>query len=169
MCSSLGLYLSTHNILLSKKSPFINILYAATFIYENDAYAPMKAVDVDFKKIDVVDYYPQFDQVKVRIVFDDGKEVASIKQMSITEPEKHAAEWLKEIRDKLKDKHKELSLDDHPLAGHLILRYKQEEDVLQNRVSRFLAQVREKIRSAKLANLSYMDTEKKVKGFTATF
>jgi len=54
------------------------------------------------------------------------------------------------------------------LAGHLILRFRQEEDALQNKITRFLAQVREGIRSAKLANMSYYDTEKKVKGFSSS-
>jgi len=69
----------------------------------------MKAVDVVFRKIDVAEYYPQFDQVKVRLVYDDGVEKASIKQFSITEPEKHAAEWFKEIREALKTAHRDLS------------------------------------------------------------
>jgi len=89
----------------------------------------MKAVDVNFRKIDVVDYYSQFDQVKVRIVFDDGTEKASIKHISITEPDKQAAEWISEIREKLKDAHKESDSDDDddPLSGHLILRFRQEK------------------------------------------
>jgi len=129
----------------------------------------MKAVDVDFKKIDVVDYYSQLDQVKVRILFSDGKEKALVRQFSITDPSKQAGEMISEIRTKLKEQHKEHTLDDHPLAGALILRFKQDEEALFEKMARFLAQTREKIRSGRLAKLSYIDMEKKVKGFTASF
>ena len=128
----------------------------------------MKAVDVDFKKIDVVDYYSQLDQVKVRVLFSDGKEKALIRQFSIIDPSKHASDMISEIRTKLKAQHKEFTLDDHPLAGALVLRFKQEEIVLHEKMAKFLAQVRERIRSGKLAKLSYIDMEKKVKGFTAS-
>jgi hypothetical protein len=129
----------------------------------------MKAVDVDFKKIDVVDYYSQLDQVKVRVLFNDGKEKALIKQISITDPGKQAAEILSEIRTKLKEQHKEFTLDDHPLAGALVLRVKPEEEVLFEKLAKFLASVRERIRSGKLAKLSYFDLEKKIVGTSTKF
>ncbi len=129
----------------------------------------MKAVDVDFKKIDIVDYYSQLDQVKVRVLFSDGKEKALIRQISITDPGKQALEMISEIRAKLKEQHKEHTLEDHPLAGALILRFKQEEGIVHERLAKFLAQTREKIRSGKLAKLSYIDLEKKVVGFTSSF
>ena len=128
----------------------------------------MKAVDVDFKKIDIVDYYSQLDQVKVRIVFSDGKEKALVRQISITDPAQQASEMLAEIRTKLKEQHKVFSLDDHPLAGALVLRFQQEEDVLYGKIAKFLAQARERIRSGKLAKMSYYDMEKKIKGFSTT-
>ncbi len=145
----------------------------------------MKTVDVSFKKVDIVDYYSQLDQVKVRILFEDacvdssqgklgnkvavGKEKAIVRQFSITDPVVQSAGMLSEIRSKLKEQHKESSLDDHPLANTLILRFRQEEDILQEKLSRFLAQARERIRSGKLANLSYFDLEKKIVGFSTKF
>ena len=129
----------------------------------------MKAVDVDFKKIDVVDYYSQLDQVKIRILFSDGKEKALVKQFSITDPSAHASEFISEIRTKLKDVHKEFSLDDHPLAGALVLRFKQEEDAVHEKLAKFLAQVRERIRTGRLGKLSYHDISKKVIGMSSTF
>ncbi len=129
----------------------------------------MKAVDIDFKKVDIVDYYSQLDQVKVRVVFSDGKEKALVKQFSITDPGKQAADLLSEIRTKLKEQHKESSLDDHPLASVLVLRIKQEEDLVHEKMAKFLASVRERIRSAKLAKLSYHDIEKKINGMVTNF
>jgi hypothetical protein len=129
----------------------------------------MKAVDVDFKKIDIVDYYSQLDQVKVRVLFSDGKEKALVRQFSITDPAKQAHEMITEIRSKLKEQHKVQTLDDHPLAGALLLRFKQDEEQVHEKMARFLAQTREKIRNGRMSKLSYMDMEKKVKGFTANF
>lgn len=125
----------------------------------------MKPIDVDFKKIEITDYYSQLDQVKVRILFNDGTDKAIEKQLTITEPGKHVQEWISEIRQNLKSSHSEFTLDDHPLAGITLLRFKQEEDILMERMAKFLAQTKERIRSAKLAKLSYYDMEKKVKGF----
>jgi hypothetical protein len=129
----------------------------------------MKAVDVDFKKVDIVDYYSQLDQVKVRILFSDGKEKALIRQFSIVDPSKHAVELLSELRTKLKEAHSVHSLDDDPLAGALILRFKQEDEIVEEKLAKFLASVRERIRSGKLSKLSYFDLEKKIVGCSVVF
>lgn len=129
----------------------------------------MKTVDVDVRSCEVVDYFPQLEQVKLKLLLYDGKEKASIKQVELTDAEKLAREWLAEIRGKLKAAHREDSLDDHPLAGALVLRFKQEEDVLFERLAKFLAQVRERVRSGKLEKLSYFDLAKKVKGASLKF
>ncbi|HLF54858.1 MAG TPA: hypothetical protein VI612_04005 [Candidatus Nanoarchaeia archaeon] len=127
----------------------------------------MKTVDVAFKKIEIMDYYSQLDQVQVRILFNDGTDKGLMKQITITEPAKHVEEWMQEIRTKLKEAHKQNTLEDHPLADVVLLRYKQEQDVLQEKMTKFLAQARERIRSGKMSKLSYYDMEKKIKGFTA--
>ncbi|MBI4146113.1 hypothetical protein HY489_02130 [Candidatus Woesearchaeota archaeon] len=128
----------------------------------------MKTVDVTFKKIEITDFYSQLDQVKVRILFNDGKDKALEKQVTIKEPATLVSAWLAEIRTKLKEQHKTSSLDDSPLANAVVLRFAQEADVLEERMTRFLAQAREKIHSGKLAKLSYWDLDKKIKGFTTT-
>ena|ERR1041385_1622836 len=126
----------------------------------------MKPVDIVFKKIEVTEYYSQLDQVKVRVLFNDGKDKAIVKQLTIKDPTAHIAEWLSEIRTKIKAQHQEHSLDDDPLAGAVILRFKQETDVLEEKMARFLGQVNERIRSGKLSKLSYYDMEKKIAGFS---
>ena len=129
----------------------------------------MKRVDVGFKKIEIADYYSQLDQVRVRIIFNDGQDKALLRQITITDPEKHVEEWMTEIRMKLKDIHKEDTFDDHPLAGQVVLRFTQEQDVIQERMARFLGQTKERIRSGKLAKLSYFDMERRISGFSMTF
>jgi len=126
----------------------------------------MKTVDVVFKKMEIVDYYSQLDQVKVRILFNDGKDKALEKQLTIKDPSAHIDEWMSEIRKKLKEQHKVFSLEDDPLSAAVVLSFKQETDVLHDKMARFLAQANERIRSGKLAKLSYYDMEKKIKGFS---
>ena len=129
----------------------------------------MKHVDVAFKKIEIAEYYSQLDQVRVRIIFDDGQEKALLRQVTITDPDKHVHEWLTEIRAKLKDIHTDDSDDYGPLAGHVVLRFAQEQDVIHERMARFLGQTKERIRSGKIAKLSYFDMERRVSGFSMTF
>ncbi len=123
----------------------------------------MKAVEIVFKKIEVTDYYPQLDQVKIHVHFSDGSEKAIEKQIKITDPAQHVQEWIAEIRTKVKQRHQERTLEDHPLAGAIVLNFKQDVDVLQERMARFLAQVKERIHAGKMAKLSYYDLEKKIK------
>ena len=134
------------------------------FKYKNESHEAVKPVDITFKKIEVTDYYSQLDQVKVRIVFNDGKDKAIEKQLTITAPASHIASWLTEIKQKVKAQHSTLNLDDDPLAGTIVLRFTQETDVLEEKMTRFLAQTKERIQSGKLAKLSYWDLEKKIKG-----
>lgn len=129
----------------------------------------MKAVDVSFKKIDVLDFYSQLDQVKVRVLINDGQDKQLIKQISIADPSKHAMEFFSEIKSKIKEAHSERTLDDHPLAGALIIRCQQEEDVVLEKMAKFLGMVRERIRSGKLSKLSYFDLEKKIVGMKSEF
>ena len=123
----------------------------------------MKSVEITFKKITVADYYPQLDQVKIHIHFSDGADKAIEKQIKITEPAKHVQEWLAEIRTKVKQRHQEMTLEDHPLAGTIVLNFKQDVDVLEEKMSRFLAQVKERIHAGKMSKLSYYDMEKKMR------
>ena len=124
----------------------------------------MKPIELTFKKIEVMEYFSQLDQVKIRVLFNDGTDKAIEKQLTITNPQKHIAEWLAEIRTKVKQKHQEHTLDDHPLAGTVVLNFKQETDVLEEKMARFLAQTKERIHAGKMAKLSYYDMEKKIRG-----
>lgn len=124
----------------------------------------MKPIELTFKKIEVIEYFSQLNQVRIRVVFSDGADKAIEKQLEITNPGKHIAEWLAEIRTKVKQKHQEPTLDDHPLAGTVMLKFTQETDVLEEKMARFLAQVKERIHAGKMAKLSYYDMEKKIRG-----
>ncbi|HLC33058.1 MAG TPA: hypothetical protein VJJ82_04480 [Candidatus Nanoarchaeia archaeon] len=124
----------------------------------------MKPIELTFKKIEVLEYYAQLEQVKVRVLFNDGSDKGIEKQLTITDSGKHIAEWMAEIRTKVKQKHQEKTLDDHPLAGAVVLNFTQETDVIEEKMARFLAQVKERIHAGKMARLSYYDMEKKIRG-----
>jgi hypothetical protein len=126
----------------------------------------MKPVDLVFKKVDIVNFIPQNDLVSVRILFNDGKEKALVKQCTIDNPGAQIVAWLSEIRQKEKEAHKVFTLDDSPLAGTVVIRCKQDEEEMMEKMARFLQSVKERIRSGKLARLSYYDLEKKIKGMT---
>lgn len=129
----------------------------------------MKAVDVDMKSCEVVEYFPQLEQVKLKLLVNDGREKASVKQLELKDPERIAQAWIKELRDKLKAAHSEDALDDHPLANAVVLRFKQEEDKVYERLAKFLYQVHEKIASGKRSKLSYFDLQKSVSRMSTTF
>lgn len=124
----------------------------------------MKEVELLLSKITIGDYYGQLDQVNFRIHYNDGKDHVLSKQIKIENPQKHTSEWLTEIRKDVKKRHSELTLDDDPLAGALIIKYAQETDAIQDKMARFLKQVQERIRSGKLAKTSYWDLERQIKG-----
>lgn len=129
----------------------------------------MKTIPVTFKKIEVTEYYPQLEQYKVRILLNDGKDKAFEKQENITDPSGQVDKWFKEIRAKLKEKHSEIDLDDHPLAGHVMIRYVQEEDKIMERMAKFLSSVKETVRTSKLNKESYYDMQMKIKNKRVEF
>jgi len=154
-------------MLLSQTWPLL--MLAISFYKRPILEKGMKAVDVEFRSAEVVEYFPQLEQVKIKIVLNDGKEKASVKQLKISDPEQLARAWFTELRSKIKQAHSELSLEDHPLANVLVLRFKQEEDVVQEKLMKFFHQVKESIRTGKLAKISYFDLQKKVKSASVKF
>lgn len=132
----------------------------------------MIKVPLTFKKMEIVDYDPQLDLVKVRILFHDGragKDKAFVKQIKIEDPAAHIAGWAKELRSLLREQHAKVALDDHPLAGHVVFTYTQEEDKVFERMTKFLMHMRERIRSSRLARESYYDLQLKIKDQKVVF
>lgn len=129
----------------------------------------MKRVVVDWKVAEVTEFVPQTEEFTLRLLLNDGKDKASIKKLKIDSPEHIASSWLAEVRAKIKASHAERSLDDNPLTGVVILQMKQEEDVLEEKFAKFLAQIRERLRVAKLSKMSYGDMQKKLTGLSVKF
>lgn len=123
----------------------------------------MRTVPITFKKLEVLDYDPQTDHYKIRLLINDGGDKALEKYSKIDEPQKQIDLWLKDIRNKLREKHSKLSLDDHPLANQLVFKYTQEEDVVIEKMSKFLMRIKERVRSSRQNRESYWDMQMKVK------
>lgn len=126
----------------------------------------MKAVDVTLRRLDVVRYVPQDDTIEYRLLLHDGKEKALVRQGRITDPAAMADVLLREARQRLTAVHGGASSDDDPLAGAVLIRLRGDEDVLGERIAKFFATVRERIRAAKAARMSYLEIERKVVGFS---
>lgn len=141
----------------------------ATFINDLISKNCMKTVDVAFKRMEVANFDPRQEVVEYRIIFNDGKDRGIQKNGKIEDPQQEATALIKEIREKLKALHNERSLDDDPLANIVMVRSKQDDEELLEKIARFLNSVKERIRVAKLSKLSYADMEKKVKGMTTEF
>jgi hypothetical protein len=126
----------------------------------------MKAVDVTLRKLDVTRYVPQDDTIEYRLLLNDGKDKALIRSGRVTDPSAMADALLREARQKLKAAHRAQDFDDSPLAGTVLIRLRGDDDLIAERIAKFFATVRERIRSAKAARMSYLEIEKKVVGFS---
>lgn len=129
----------------------------------------MKAVDLKFKSIEVTQFEPKTETVELRIIINDGSDKALVKREKIEDPIKQAEAFISEIRTKIKKAHSEKVLDDDPLAGIVMVRMMYDEEELLEKMSRFLANIKERIRTARMNKLSYMDIEKKVRGAKLSF
>lgn len=124
----------------------------------------MKPVDVLLKRAEVTSYDAKTGIVQYRIVLNDGKDKAIQRSEKIDDYAEIAQEIFSEVRTKMKAVHKTSSLDDGPLANIVMIRILGDEEVLIERLSKFLASIKEKIRNANMRKLSYIDTERQIIG-----
>jgi len=130
----------------------------------------MKSVAVKFVGAGVAAFNARDEHMELRLLVNDGKDKQFTKQLHIDEPTVQAAEILKEVRQKLKKAHSQgIDYGDDPLAGFVNIRWVQDEEMVQERLAKFLAAVREKIRNAKRKNMSYYDLERQIMPLTTSF
>ncbi|MEM4239642.1 MAG: hypothetical protein QXM31_01065 [Candidatus Woesearchaeota archaeon] len=124
----------------------------------------MKSVAVKFVSADVAAFNARDEHLEVRVVLNDGRDKQMIKQMRLEDPVHQADEIIREVRDKLKKAHSSgPSYDDDPLAGVVHIKWMQDEELVQEKLAKFLAALREKIRNAKRKNISYYDLEQQMR------
>jgi predicted DNA-binding protein (UPF0278 family) len=130
----------------------------------------MKTVSVKFVGIEVASYNARDEHLEIRVLLNDGKDKQMIKQLRIEDPAGQADEILKEVREKLKKAHSTgPSYDSDPLSGIVHIKWMQDEELVQERLAKFIAALREKIRNAKRKNISYYDLERQMGSLKTDF
>ena len=124
----------------------------------------MKPVDVVLKRAEVIGYDAKTKVVKYRIVLNDGKDKAIERSDEIENSAVLAQEIFTEVRTKMKSLHKSSGFDEGPLSNLVVIRIAGDEEVLVERLSKFLGSIKEKIRNAAMRKLSYIDTERQIIG-----
>lgn len=126
----------------------------------------MKRVDAKFVRAEITNYAPRENKVEIRIVVDDGKLRTFSKQLSIKEPSSQAEHLLLAVRKGLKTEH-ESSMDvdsNDPLSGNVHVKWLQDEDRIQEKLARFLSEVKERMRTAMRQQASYYAVRQKLLG-----
>jgi hypothetical protein len=129
----------------------------------------MKRVDVRLMAAEVAAYNAREEHLEIRIRLNDGRDKALVKQLRIEHPSQQAEEIFKEIRDKLKKAHGSTGFGDDPLGGLVHIRWLQDEEIVHERLAKFLAALNEKIRNAKRKNISYYDLERQMRTARTSF
>jgi len=130
----------------------------------------MKSVAVKFLGMDVASFNARDEHIEIRVLLNDGKDKQLIKQLHINDPSGQTDEILKELREKLKKAHSTgPNYDDNPLSGIVNIKWMQDEEIIQERMTKFLAALREKMRNAKRKNISYYDLEQQIKLLKTNF
>mgnify|MGYP001595628261 CR=1 FL=1 len=129
----------------------------------------MKRVDVRLLGAEVTKYNARDEHLELRILLNDSKEKAFSKQLRIEEPLRQAEELFKEIREKLKKAHSGPSFGDDVLGGLVHVRWMQDEELIQERLAKFLLALHEKVRNAKRKNISYYELERQMLSARTSF
>jgi len=123
----------------------------------------MKSVAVKFMGAEVVAFNARDEHLEIRVLVNDGKDKQLMKQLRLTDPAMQADEILKEIREKLKKAHATgPGYDDDPLSGLVHIKWTQDEEHVHERLAKFLAGLREKIRNGERKGMSYYDIERQM-------
>ena len=120
----------------------------------------MKKVDLKFKRLEVTRAFPRDNSVEIKLTVNDGKEKFFARGIRLENVAEIADELIRDVRGKIRDSHKSSSISsDDILSGVVVLKIVDDEDLLLDKISRFLAVVREKFRLANSGKLSYYDIE----------
>lgn len=123
----------------------------------------MKVVDLSVNQISVLRFDPRREMVEFSLEYNDGQP-REIRQMTrIGDPELMASKVLKRIREGVKQSFSP-EFDDSPLAGIVSIRFRNDIDEMQDRLTNFFRTIVNGIRSSKMAKMSYGDMERKITG-----
>ena len=132
----------------------------------------MKPVELKFSRVEVVGSDARNDMVDLLILFDvNGQQKGTKKQIKITDPKLNLKEYSIEILGEVRSKVKNLGTNDDSddfVSSLGSVKCMQDEEVLEEKLSRFLVSVREKVRNGKRSQ-SYWTVENDLKKLKFAF
>jgi len=129
----------------------------------------MKQIPLTFERLEVTQYNPQTEELTLRMIVNDGKKKQLIKQCTIEQAEALATSMIQEIRTKIKTAHTQYTNDDSPLAGALMIKHTQDEEIVHEKTTNFLATIRELIRNSRSKRISWGDLQRQLIGKKAEY
>lgn len=121
----------------------------------------MKAVDVKLKKLEVSKVDVRNNEVELRLIINDGKDKALVRSVKLEEVTERAQELFVEVRKKMKAVHQNQDIAEDILGGFVIIRFKDDEELCVERITKFLNNIRERVRAAQAGRMSYYEAEQK--------
>jgi len=128
---------------------------------------PMKMVTVDFVKAEVASYDPQTEEFTFHFTLNDGAAKMFAKKMKLTAPADQGEQVFKDVRERIKKAH--ASSGEDFLDSVVTVRFKQEEDMVMERLAQFFVNSRDRARSMSRAKVSRFDQQNKMARFSTDF
>jgi hypothetical protein len=130
----------------------------------------MKRIEVKMLSAEVAKYNARDEHLELRFLLNENsKDKAFVKQLRLENPLTQAEEIFREIRDRIKKANSSNKFDDDLLSGIVHVRWQQDEELITERLARFLSALHEKTRNAKRKNLSYYDIERQMLSARTSF
>lgn len=123
----------------------------------------MKKIDLKFKKLEIVRAFPRDNSVEIRLTVNDGKEKIFARSVKLDNTAEASDVLIRDVREKIKESNKLSSNPDDILSSILIVKFSDDDDVLMEKITKFLTGVREKFRVANSGKMSYYDIEMQLK------
>lgn len=127
----------------------------------------MKTVTVDFVKAEVAAYDPLSEEYTFHFTLNDGAAKTFAKKMKLTAPAQQSEQVFKDMREKLKKAH--ASSGEDFLDSVVTIRFKQEEDMVMERLAQFFVNSRDRAKSMSRARVSRFDQQNKMERFSTDF
>ena len=130
----------------------------------------MKNVDVRLISAEVTNCNARESSIDIRIMLNDGKDKALPRSINFkkTDPQAEAQAIFNEMREKIKSANKS-SGGDSFLDNVVNIRFKQDEEAIVERLSKYLTTLRDMFRTTRFNQVSYWDLERKVMSHKASF
>jgi hypothetical protein len=122
----------------------------------------MKRIDVKMVSAQVSAYNARDEHLEITLLLNDGRNKAFVKQLRLENPLSQAEELFREARDRIKKANPGSATDDDLLSSIIHVRWLQDEELITEKLAKFLAALHEKIRNAKRKNTSYYDLERQM-------